>query len=99
MPRNSNLKIKLDGDLTIAQVRKLHLEWSDFLATDKDISIDTSKVTHVDSAGLQFLIAFSLAITKQGKAVTWAAHSKPVMAVLELLDMGRYLTNETVNES
>ena len=99
MPRKKDLKIEIDGDLTVAQVRNLQLEWTDYLTTDEDIVIDTGKVNQVDSAGLQLLIAFALAKTKQGKTVTWAGHSKPIRTVFELLDMDRYLTNETVNEN
>ena len=95
LSRNDELKISIDADLTVARVRDLREEWSSYLTADQNLRIDTSKVNQVDSAGLQLLIAFALANTKQGKTVTWAGHSKPVMAVLELLDMGRYLTDET----
>ena len=90
-----SLGLEIDEKLTIGQVEVIHSEWTEYLKAKQDISIDARNVKQVDSAGLQLLIAFVLAVNKQGKAVSWIGYSQPIIEVIELLGMERYLMSES----
>lgn len=81
-------KIELAGELGIsaaAAVREQLLAALGDHATE--IEVDLARVTEIDSAGVQLMVAAKQEAAARGKTLHFSAHSAAVVEVLDLLDL------------
>jgi ABC-type transporter Mla MlaB component len=78
-------------DLTIRNVSKLHEQLSEFLKTNDPLHISLRQVQHVDTAGIQLLIAFQAACRKQEKPLEWQEPSAELTQIVGLLGLDQIL--------
>lgn len=85
--------LRLDGELTIYQVgeryaslRQLLVQCASEHASEKQplLTVDTSELFEVDSAGLQLLVQFVQRARQVDIALHWLTPSKALMQMIEL---------------
>ena len=81
-----SVTIILDPVITLAEVRYLKESLLGYIDA-RQIQVDVSKVEHIDTAGLQLLLAFSKALEKQGGKVIWLGWSAAYSNTAELLGL------------
>jgi len=83
--------IELDEILDISHAANIHHQMQDWLAQGGDYVIDGSHVEHVDTAGVQLLLAFTRAVHRMGGAIHWQGTSAKLQAAIERLGVSREL--------
>lgn len=86
---NTNRKpvnITLDPVITLTEVGQLKDSLLGHIGAS-EIHIDVSKVEHIDTAGMQLLLAFSKAIQKKGGKLSWTGWSAAYSGTAELLGL------------
>lgn len=92
---------RLDGELTIYQVgeryaslRQLLVQCSSEHASEKQplLTIDTSELFEVDSAGLQLLVQFVRRARQADIALHWLTPSKALMQMIDLYNATQWFT-------
>jgi anti-anti-sigma factor len=86
--QNDRCILRLDGPLTIydAAVGKQRLLEELNLAPELDV--DLAGVSELDTAGLQVLLLLKREATKQNKPLRFHGHSKAVLQVIDLFNLG-----------
>ena len=67
----SQQTIKLDSELTIRNIQPIFAQLSELLTHDKELHIDASQLTRVDTAGAQLLYLFSQTCASRSLRVDW----------------------------
>ena len=80
--------ITLDPVITLSEVSQLRELLLGHVSI-REIQIDVSKVEHIDTAGLQLLLAFSKTIQKRGRKISWTGWSAAYSGTAELLGLTR----------
>lgn len=77
----------IQGELTIytAATEKHNLQ--EFFEKGKNLEINLSQVTEMDTAGLQVLIVLKQEAARRGKTVRYVMHSQAVLDVLEMTNL------------
>jgi len=83
---NKSVNITLDTVITLTEVSQLRDSLLGHTGAS-EIHIDVSKVEHIDTAGLQLLLAFSKAIQQQGGKLSWTGWSEAYSGTAELLGL------------
>jgi anti-sigma B factor antagonist len=78
----------ITDDLTIYNALDLKQQLLDALASRKELELNLSQVSEMDSAGLQLLILLKMEAQRAGKSVSIVAHSQAVRAVIEFCNLG-----------
>jgi anti-sigma B factor antagonist len=95
-PADGTAHFAIEGDLTIYRAAEL----KEFIFPQIDragvIEVDLSHVTEIDSAGLQLLIAAKLEAMIRDKQLHYVGHSKPVLEVFDLCDLGGFFGDQIV---
>ena len=89
-PRRAHAAMKMAGAMTIYQAGAQKEILLSALGKAQDLEIDLSRVTEMDSAGIQLLLLLKREATAVGKAVRLTAHSPATLAVLDLYNLGGY---------
>lgn len=76
--------LAIEGELTIFTAAEQKTALLGFLNSDDELEINLSKVSEIDTAGLQLLILIKREAAKSGKTLHFVMHSKAVLEVLEL---------------
>ncbi|SQH74732.1 conserved protein of unknown function [Shewanella benthica] len=63
--------IKLDSELTIRNIQPIFAQLAELLTHDKELHIDASLLTRVDTAGAQLLYLFSQTCASRSLRVDW----------------------------
>lgn len=82
--------IILDPVITLSEVASLKEKFLEYVGAEQ-IQIDASKVEHIDTGGLQFLLAFIMACRKQGGQIKWLGKSTSYINTAKLLGLARTL--------
>jgi anti-anti-sigma factor len=90
-PKPAAARSSLDGELTIYRAAELKQTLLELLATPGALEIDLSKVTELDSAGVQVMLLAQRTAAAKGASLRFVAHSPPVVQVLRLLGLGATL--------
>jgi anti-sigma B factor antagonist len=77
----------LEGELTIYTAAAEKQTLQNFLETDDELELNLSKVSELDSAGLQVLILMKQEAARRRKKLSYVMHSKAVLDVLEMANM------------
>lgn len=84
----SQRSMSIIGELTIFSVQDVHSRLLEILRTTEELSIDLSKVTEIDTAGLQLLL---LVKRKPERQVRFCKHSDEVLRLVDLANIGQTL--------
>lgn len=89
-------RIALEGELTIYRAAELRQAILPGIDRASVIEIDLSQVSEIDSAGLQLLVAAKLEAMIRDKQLSMVGHSKPVLEVIDLCDLGGFFGDQIV---
>jgi anti-sigma B factor antagonist len=81
--------LAIEGDFTIFRANELKQQIGQAIAQSDQtaVDIDLSRVTDVDSAGLQLMVLAKREAVRQGKQVRFVRHSEAVVDLIELCDL------------
>jgi anti-anti-sigma regulatory factor len=85
-----SVTIMLNPVITLAEVSQLKESLIGYLGAHQ-VQVDVSKVEHIDTAGLQLLIAFSKALKKQGGKIIWRGWSAAYSSTADMLNLNAVL--------
>ncbi len=68
-------EITLEGSLTIAEAEAMHLQLSQILNANVDITIEAEALSRVDTAGTQLIYAFVKEAKNRSLSLTWKSQS------------------------
>jgi len=97
--RTGSAHFAIEGELTIYRATELRDTILPRINNAGVIEIDLSQVTEIDSAGLQLLVAAKLEALIRDKQLHFVGHSKPVLEVLDLCDLGGFFGDQVVIDS
>lgn len=82
--------VKLAGEMTIFQAAELKPEILMGLQQSErnDVEFDLAQVTEIDSTGVQLMLMLKREAQRLEKSLTFTHHSLPVLAVIDLLNLG-----------
>ena len=83
--------ISLGNDCTIFAATALCEQMLALIADADDIEIDLARVTDIDSAGIQLMIAAKKEAAVHNKTLRFVGHSPCVVELLDLLDLTAHL--------
>lgn len=83
MPR----RVCLEGEVTIYRATELLSTIKTALNGTGSCALDLERVTEIDTAGVQLLLAAKRSARKAGEELTLVAHSEPVVAALRVLGL------------
>ncbi len=89
-------KLELGDELTIFTAAKQKQQLLTFLESDNDLEINLSKVTEMDTAGLQLLILAKREAANAAKSLKFVMHSKVVLDILELANLATAFGDQVV---
>lgn len=93
---DNSLIVKLEGQFTIYQAGKLKNSLLEFFNENKPIQIDLSKVSEIDSACIQVLIAFKKEVKFYHKDIHFVHHSLAVLKLFEIYGLIGLLEDKIV---
>lgn len=99
-PLSDVAMMKIEGELTIYSAgevaNEIRSNLIEPLALAKDIEIDLSQVSEMDSAGLQILLMSKLTANRHGAQLKFVNASQPVQEVLSLSNTHSFLEVATL---
>jgi anti-sigma B factor antagonist len=96
MKSGNKLHISIEGEMTIYRAAELKDMISSALASNEDIEIDLSRVSEMDSAGLQLMLASKLESMVRRTELSFIGHSQAVREVLDICDLGGFFGDPIV---
>lgn len=84
----NEVNIVLDPVITLTEAGQLKEILLGYV-NSPEIKVDAGKVEHIDTAGMQLLLAFSKAVQKQGGKIHWTGWSAACSGTAELLGLTR----------
>ncbi len=93
------VQFTIAGEMTIFRAAELKAAMLAEIAQAQEIEIDLSRVTEIDSAGVQLMVAAKLEAILRGKELRFSGHSKPVTDMLDLCDLGSFFGDQIVISS
>jgi anti-anti-sigma factor len=94
--KTSTAHFAIEGEMTIYRAAELKESLLPHIDHASVIEIDLSQVSEIDSAGLQLLIAAKLEAMIRDKQLHFVGHSKPVLELLDLSDLGGFFGDQVV---
>jgi anti-anti-sigma factor len=91
--------LAIEGELTIFRAQELKEVIMTVITASDEIEIDLSHVSEVDAAGMQLLVSTKLEAILRGKTLHYAGHSKTVLDMIDLCDLGSFFGDQLVIES
>jgi anti-sigma B factor antagonist len=88
--KNSPHVLNLDGELTIYRAAEIKQTLLAALDASAVVEVDLSKVSELDSAGVQLLMLAKQTATAANRELRLTAHSPAVLDVMDLLNLGSY---------
>jgi anti-sigma B factor antagonist len=89
-------RLAIEGDMTIYRAAELREAILAAQASAPALEIDLAGVDDLDSAGLQLLVMAKRSAAADGRTLRLLGHSRAVLDVFELLDMGAYFGDAVV---
>lgn len=90
------IAMKLEGEITIYHASELKEQMSEWLEHPREIEMDLSGVSEIDSAGLQLLIAAKQEAGRRGGSLHLLFHSQVVLEAIELCNLSGYFGDPTL---
>jgi anti-sigma B factor antagonist len=83
-------RINIEGELNIFTSAALKLRLLDAIVAGKEVEVDLSQVSEIDSAGIQLMVAAKSEAAAQRKPLHFTGHSPAVFDIVELYDLSGY---------
>ncbi|BBI99735.1 hypothetical protein FGKAn22_14280 [Ferrigenium kumadai] len=93
------VQFAVEGEMTIFRAAELKAAMLPEIARAQEIEVDLSHVTEIDSAGVQLMVAAKLEAILRGKELRFTGHSKPVLDMLDLCDLGGFFGDQIIISS
>jgi anti-anti-sigma factor len=93
------MQFPIEGEMTIFMVQELREAIMPAIAQNDEVEIDLTSVTDIDAAGLQLMVAVKLEAILRGKTLRYVGHSKPVLDMIDLCDLGSFFGDQVVMAS
>jgi anti-anti-sigma factor len=87
---NGVCHVRVTGEMTIYHAAEMTRELLPCLNRGKEVEIDLSEVSEIDTAGFQLLLLAKREAAKVGKPLRLVAHSPATLEVLDLFNMASY---------
>lgn len=94
--KNAAAHLAIDGEMTIYTALDQKMAFSECLENNKELQIDLSGVSEIDSAGLQLLLFVKREANERHIKLSLIHHSQPVVEVFELLNLGNHFGDPIV---
>jgi|WetSurMetagenome_2_1015567.scaffolds.fasta_scaffold00358_10 anti-sigma B factor antagonist len=88
--------LNIEGELTIYRASAIKEMICISLASNQDVEIDLSRVSEMDSAGLQLMLASKLESIARGTKLSFIGHSPAVREVMDICDLGGFFGDPIV---
>lgn len=88
----------IEGEMTIFVAQELREAIMPIISgkSEGEIEIDLSRVTEVDAAGMQLMVSVKLEAILRGKTLRYTGHSKPIMDMIDLCDLGEFFGDQVI---
>lgn len=96
---NGHCRYAIEGEMTIYRANELKQELLDRIAGNQEIDVDLSRVTEIDSSGLQLMVLAKLEAAIRSKVLRFDGHSPAVMDILDLSDLAGFFGDPVVISS
>jgi anti-sigma B factor antagonist len=83
-------RLAIDGEMTIYTALETKAQLLQHLDKRKELEVDLSQVTDIDSAGLQLLILLKRETMARDTVLRLTAHSASVTEVIDTLNLAAY---------
>jgi anti-anti-sigma factor len=93
------LNVVVHGELTVSTGADVRDDLLSALDTADEVEVDLTRVTEIDSAGIQIMIAAKREASARGKSLRFFGHSAAVVDALDLTDLAGYLGDPVVLQS
>ncbi|GAB7128122.1 hypothetical protein JCM19000A_26290 [Silvimonas sp. JCM 19000] len=80
--------LHIEGEFNIYQADQLKPQLLAELSALEAITVDLAQVEEIDTAGVQLLLMLKQEAARQQKPISFVNHSKPVLEVFELCNLG-----------
>ena len=90
------IQFPIEGELTIFRAQELRESIFSAISANDEIEIDLSGVTEVDGSGTQLMVSAKLEAILRGKSLRFAGHSKAVLEMIDLCDLGAFFGDQVV---
>ena len=94
--KNGIARLSVDGELTIYQAAKLRDRLLESLRNCVEIDVNLSRVSEIDTAGVQVLMLVKREALAAGKPMRLVAHSAATLEAFDLLNLGGYFGDPMV---
>lgn len=94
--KNAVAHLAIDGEMTIYTALDQKTAFSKCLQNSKELQIDLSGVSEIDSAGLQLLLFVKQEANERDIKLSLIHHSQAVVEVFELLNLGNHFGDPIV---
>jgi len=88
--RSDYVYIAPEGEMTIYNAAVIKDELTPFFNAQQDIEINLSKVTEIDSAGIQLLLLIKRELLGTGRNLRLTAHSRAIVELFQLYNLSAY---------
>jgi anti-sigma B factor antagonist len=88
--RTDFLYIEPEGELTIYNAAAIKDQLTPVFSAQQDVEINLSKVTDIDSAGIQLLLLTKRELLTAGRELRLTAHSRTIIELFELYNLSAY---------
>jgi anti-sigma B factor antagonist len=88
--RTDFLYIEPEGELTIYNAAAIKDQLTPVFSAQQDVEINLSKVTDIDSAGIQLLLLTKRELLIAGRELRLTAHSRTIIELFELYNLSAY---------
>jgi anti-anti-sigma regulatory factor len=88
---------KLPVQFTIAQVDACKAQLLEEINQQNEITFDDSAVTHIDTVGIQLLLAAVTYIASQNKKLIWNSTSPIIQKSVKQLGLNEAILNQYIN--
>ncbi len=93
---NEVVHFPIEGEMTIFRAQELGVAIMPVISASDEVEIDLSRVSEVDASGMQLMVAIKLEAILRGKTLRYVGHSKPVMDMIDLCDLGKFFGDQVV---
>ena len=94
--KSDKLNLSIDDEMTIYTALEHKKSLLEYLKIGKDIEINLSSVSEIDSAGVQLLMFFKHEAEQHNFKLVLVEHSQAVTEVFELLNLGSHFGDPMV---
>lgn len=85
--RSTVTRIDIGGEFSIFTATALRQRLLDAIAASKEVEVDLSQVSEIDSAGIQLMVAAKREAAARDKPLRFTGHSPAVFDIIELYDL------------